>query len=174
MLRPHFETLCDRDEADAGRAKAAKIRKEIERRTAPTIEALHEHDVDRPALGSVEDAIETRANAATTRRRLLDLERDAHSTRGSGGAQLGAGEPRILLAGAHSVVERGAEPAMGMTGHAPHEQSARASSRPRPLRDGGRVTLHVDVPAVLACEVLREERAQRFTAKHARRGACAR
>lgn len=107
MLRAHFESLSDRDERYARRAKTTKIREQIERRAAPTIEALDDHDVDRATLCSIEDAIETRPNAAATRSGLLDLEHDAQSARGSCGAELAARESRILLASADAVIERG-------------------------------------------------------------------
>jgi hypothetical protein len=82
---------------------------QVKRRASPSIESLHEHDVDRAALGAGEHAREPGPHAAASRRGLLDLEHDAQAACGRGGTEFGACESRILLARADPVVESGSQ-----------------------------------------------------------------
>ena len=108
-LRPHFESLRDRDEGDACGAQSLQIGEQIQRGATPAVEALHDHHVEPPALRGVHDAVESGADAAVAGGGLLHFEDDAQATCSRSSAQLVAREPRILLARAHPMIERYAE-----------------------------------------------------------------
>lgn len=109
-MRPHLEALRDRGEADARGAQPSEIGKQVERRTSPSIKSLHEHDLDRAALGGGEHARKPGTHAAASGRGLLHIEHYAQATRGRGGTELGARQSRILLTCTDSVVESGSRP----------------------------------------------------------------
>jgi hypothetical protein len=111
-------------------------------RSVALLEPVHEHDVDRAALGGGEHAREPGSHAAASRRRLLDLEHDAQAACDRGGPKLRACQSRILLTRADSVVESGSKPT-GSDRHDPEILAGRpGQSRIAADGDaaGGRVT----------------------------------